>query len=425
MTPGMTSQCNFDEIRIFDDSMDTLEIVESIAEAEQSEDPFHIFDIGDVVTRHRNWISKMPRVAPHFAVKCNPNPTAIKVLAALNAGFDCASQDEIRQVMQFGVPGERIIFANPTKLPSHIKFARKVGVDKMTVDCESELLKIKDLFPEAKIVIRIRCDAANSDALLGLKFGCDPDREAIHMIQMTKDLGLRLHGFSFHVGSPCGEMIAYHRGIRICKSLIEAAKAIGCKDVRLIDIGGGIPGETGVEIDEYADSINDALKDVDPSIDVISEPGRYYVTSASTLASLVHSKKIIIEDGRKKLMYYMTDGTYGSFIEELLNLKCRLPVLSNRTPSGETFPSTLWGPTCDSFDCIAKEANLPELEIGDRLVWFDMGAYGVSLSSNFNGFKTPLVYPVIRRSDWESLCNDLKQLGKMGTTTMVTQNGCC
>lgn len=101
-----------------------------------------------------------------------------------------------------------------------------------------------------RIVIRIRCDAKNSQISLGSKFGCEPDDETIRLIRLTKDLDLTLHGFSFHVGSPCGELNAFSRGIGMCKRLIGIAKTIGCKDVQLIDIGGGFPGASGTDIDK-------------------------------------------------------------------------------------------------------------------------------------------------------------------------------
>ena len=101
-------------------------------------------------------------------------------------------------------------------------------------------------------MIRIRCDAKVSQICLGLKFGCDPKEEAIRLIHRTKSLGLTLHGFSFHVGSLCGEINAYSRGISMCKGLINIAKTIGCNDVQLIDIGGGFPGDTNCEIDEVS-----------------------------------------------------------------------------------------------------------------------------------------------------------------------------
>lgn len=105
-------------------------------------------------------------------------------------------------------------------------------------------------FNPNRVIIRIRCDAAITSAYLGLKFGCDPDQEAINLIKATIDLGLELHGFSFHVGSPCGEMQAYARGIIFCKRLTHVAKSLGCNSVQMFDIGGGIPGERDFNMDE-------------------------------------------------------------------------------------------------------------------------------------------------------------------------------
>lgn len=85
---------------------------------------------------------------------------------------------------------------------------------------------------------------------MGTKFGCDPREEAVRLIQCTKDLGLNLHGFSFHVGTPCRELEAYRRGIEICAGLIDVAKTIGCRDVRLIDIGGGFTADCETEMDK-------------------------------------------------------------------------------------------------------------------------------------------------------------------------------
>ena len=165
----------------------------------------------------------------------------------------------------------------------------------------------------------------------------------MRLIQLTANLGLTLHGFSFHVGSPCGELNAYSRGIGICKRLIAIAKSMGCQNVQLIDIGGG---QNGTDIDkvytlcsrvlisfyfvdkiifkfifkslQLANIVNDAIQDLDPSIRVISEPGRYYVESAFTVASFLHSKRIVHKNGKFMRMYYANIGTYNSFLDELI-----------------------------------------------------------------------------------------------------------
>lgn len=106
------------------------------------------------------------------------------------------------------------------------------------------------MLPCNRIIIRIRCDAKKTPIELGLKFGAEPDEEILSLIQLTKDLGLNLYGFSFHVGSPCQEFEAYARGIALCKQLVTVSRAIGCDNVELIDIGGGFPGESGTNIDK-------------------------------------------------------------------------------------------------------------------------------------------------------------------------------
>ncbi|XP_019883306.1 ornithine decarboxylase 1-like [Camponotus floridanus] len=400
------ARSTFDEIKIFDDSMDDMTIIKNIIiNIEDQERAFYITDIGNVLRKHQEWITKMPKVIPYFAIKCNPDPTVIKVLAALNVSFDCASKQEIEQVMRYGVHGDRIIFAHPTKYPSHIKYAKKVGVEIMTVDNENELFKIKDLFSEAKIVIRIRCDAknnSNTSVILGLKFGSEPNEETINLIKLAKHLRLNLYGFSFHVGSPCREMKAYKRGIELCKQLINISKAIGHDNVQLIDIGGGFPGENGTNADMFANIINDAIQDLDPSIRVISEPGSYYVASSFTLAAYIHSKRITPKNGKMMRMYYMNCGVFNSFIDELLGLQSRTPVLLSEPISNEKFLSSIWGPTADSCDVIVKEMMLPEVQIGDWLIWKDMGAYSTALATTFNGFPIPIVIPIIRKSQWKN-----------------------
>lgn len=102
-----------------------------------------------------------------------------------------------------GVDPNRIIFANPAKPVSHIRHAATVGIDVMTFDNESELHKVVQLHPGARLVIRIRCDDPQAQCQLGMKFGCDHANEAPQLLQAAKELGLDVIGVSFHVGSGC------------------------------------------------------------------------------------------------------------------------------------------------------------------------------------------------------------------------------
>ncbi|XP_043462286.1 antizyme inhibitor 2-like [Leptopilina heterotoma] len=391
-------------VEIVDDFMNDEDIIKKITKTQTDEDSFFVLDVGDLIRKHKIWLKEFPRITPHFAVKSNSNSMVIKTLAALNGNFDCASLQEIMQVMECGVTGDRIIFAHPVKFPSHVKYAKKVGIQRMTVDNPNEVHKIKTLFPEAKIVIRIRCDAKKAEINLGNKFGCDPDREAKELINLIKKLGLHLHGFSFHVGSLCREAEAFSRGIKVCNNLIDYAKLIGCKEVCLIDIGGGFPGENDANIREFTEVINEALKDVDSSIKIISEPGRYYVTSAFKLVAQVQGKKRFIHENEERFVYYINEGVFGSFKDEMMGLEARVPTSLRKVDNNELFVSTMWGQTADELDCILKNVRLQKFEIGDWLIWKNMGAYTISLAASSHGFTLSRVYPIIRRTEWEIVC---------------------
>lgn len=128
-----------------------------------------------------------------LAVKCNDCPIILELLAALGAGFDCASKGEIEAVLSLGVEPARIIYANPCKTRSFIKHASSVGVNMMTFDNEAELHKVKALHPNAKMVIRIRADDSSAQCALGIKFGCRP-QDAPMLLDAAKALGIDVVG---------------------------------------------------------------------------------------------------------------------------------------------------------------------------------------------------------------------------------------
>jgi ornithine decarboxylase len=109
---------------------------------EDREDPFYLVDLGRLVELHQLWSAALPGVHPFYAVKCNNDPVLLQTLAALGCGFDCASKAEIKSVLDLDVCPDRIIYANPCKQASHLKYACKKGVATMTFDNEVELHKV-------------------------------------------------------------------------------------------------------------------------------------------------------------------------------------------------------------------------------------------------------------------------------------------
>ncbi|XP_015113487.1 ornithine decarboxylase [Diachasma alloeum] len=405
------------DITLYDDDKTNLDIMKSLIEVNGQEEAFYLLDVGDVVRKHKRWLEKMPRVVPHFAIKCNPDPRVVRIITALNGSYDCASKQEIQLVMENGVSPDRIIFANPIKGNSHIRYAKKVGVERMTVDTTGEVLKLKNLYPEAKIVIRVAIDGFECGMTFSRKFGCEPTIETVKLMSFIQETGMCLYGFSFHLGSPCWDTNAFGRGIDTCNDLIKLAESMGFNNCKFIDIGGGISGIRDESIEQVAASVNAALENVDPSIKIISEPGRYYVESAFTLAAYVQGKKLVEEGGTVKRFYYINDGTYGAFIEELLDIRQQLPTSLYELPSDEKHLSVIWGQTCDPYDCIIKGSEMPEFAAGDWMVWHNMGAYSLSNSTVFNGYPPAVVFPIMRKTALQQLLTELQNIQK------IQQNG--
>jgi len=387
-----------DVIHVMDNNTSPLDTLRAIAQSGVQENAFYILDVGDIVRKHSEWKTKMPRVQPFYAVKCNDSQLVLAVLAALGTGFDCASKTEISKVLDLGVDPSRLIFANPAKMASHIRYAAATNVNIMTFDNECELYKVKNLHSNAKLVLRIRCDAELAQCQLGMKFGCEPVNEGPRLLKLASALGLDVVGVSFHVGSGCQDPPVFRRAIASARDLFDLGGQLGFS-MTLLDIGGGYPGNrgSGPTMDKIAEIVNSALDDYFPpteGVQVIAEPGRFYVASAYTLATLIHSKR--------DTMYYINDGVYGSFNCILYDHAVVNPVpLVDK--EGSLRVSSVWGPTCDGLDQVVPSVLLPPLDVGDWLVFEDMGAYTLPVASTFNGFPVPKVHAVIQESLWHYL----------------------
>ncbi|XP_052074522.1 ornithine decarboxylase-like [Mytilus californianus] len=130
-------------------SIDSL-IKEKIHQIRSDENPFFIGDLGDIIRKHRIWQKCFPTVVPFYAVKCNDFYPVLRLMADMGLSFDCASKIEIQKILDLGVDPTRIIYANPYKQLSFLRYAADNDVAMMTFDCEDELEKIKEVYPAAK-----------------------------------------------------------------------------------------------------------------------------------------------------------------------------------------------------------------------------------------------------------------------------------
>ncbi|KAJ7698032.1 ornithine decarboxylase [Mycena rosella] len=347
-----------------------------------AEKAFFVGDLSQVYRQHLRWQACLPDIRPFYAVKCNPDPYVLRLLAALGAGFDCASNGEISQVLALGVDPSRVIYANPCKATSFVREAGRVGVDMMTFDNADELHKIARAHPNAQLVVRILTDDTKSLCALGVKFGA-PLATVPGLLAKAKELNLNVVGVSFHVGSGC-----YDPSV-------------------LLDVGGGFEDAL---FEQTAANLTEAIAFYFPDrsgFKIIAEPGRFYVATAFRLAANIIARRAPLTEAHRddappsdkpSVMYYINDGVYGAFNCILFDHQTARPYVLSMADSfhiADSEPltiSSVWGPTCDSIDCVCLATPLPSaLRVGDWLGFDNMGAYTSCAASQFNVFEVSKV----------------------------------
>jgi ornithine decarboxylase len=333
-------------------------------------DSFYTLDLSVLKRVYDEWTEALPHIKPYYAVKCNPNIQIIEALAKMGSNFDCASPAEIQAVLDLGVEPERILYANPCKRVSDIVFAKDKKVMRTTFDSVCELKKIASVFPECKLLLRIRADDPSARCNLGVKYGAE-ERDWDVLLFTARTLGLDVIGVSFHVGSFASSSKVFEEAVRTAERAVDLAREHGY-DPRIIDIGGGFSSASGLP------KTISAPKD----ITLIAEPGRYFVEQVMTLYTPVI--------GTKGSGITISESLYGAFNCILFDhaqpqVKEVLDQFWNKI-SGEEASLTIFGSTCDGGDIIYKELNLPvNIKDDDWIVWDNMGAYTSAATTQFNG----------------------------------------
>lgn len=326
----------------------------------------------------------LPDVTPYYAIKANPHPGIIKEFVKLGASFDVASAGEMKEVLRLGASPGKVIFANTIKSSEDLLTARRRRVRLMTFDNEPELYKIAKVFPGARVLVRIKVANEGSQVELSLKFGADPE-QAFFLLKKAKALGLVPSGVSFHVGSQSRNVENYLQALEISARIFDEAKENGVP-LKIMDIGGGFPiqhfdKEVGINFERMASQIRkERHKRFARNVQFIAEPGRFLAGPSGILVTQVIGRTF----RNNKNYYYINDGIYADFSGMVFD-HCRYEFKTLRR--GQTFLSTLAGPTCDSFDTLSTNEEIPELYVGDVVYVKNIGAYScASAVPNFNGF---------------------------------------
>ncbi|XP_053674027.1 ornithine decarboxylase-like [Anopheles nili] len=419
----MVDLANFllSRVEQIDDGTTLRELIDRLVASGPQDTPIHVLELDCVVSRYAEWMRQMPKVKQYYAIKSNDADAIVHTIALLGGGFDCASQPELERVLALGVPPERIIFAQPSKSVASLHFANERHI-RTVFDNEFELEKIAKYHPKAELLLRYRYDSSNSKINLGAKFGCNPGEEAQQLLNRARELKLNVVGCCFNVGSMSYDANVFYEAIRAGRAISDYAASIGFK-FRVLDIGGGFVGDRNDSIARYAEMINRGLEEFfpDSSMEVFAEPGRYLCAAAVTNIASVQGKRYIREGTAiRSVAYYLNDGIYGTFYSaKYRGMALKIVVWKSPDRCGPERDSTLFGPTCDGNDYFAVGLQLPELDIGDSLVFDTEGAYSSVNSCRFNGFHLPKVVPYMRQSVSElfqqidAVKEDTKQVQKI------------
>ncbi|HEY1982128.1 MAG TPA: type III PLP-dependent enzyme [Xanthobacteraceae bacterium] len=353
--------------------------------------PCLVVDLDVVRENYGAFAKALPDSRVFYAVKANPAPELLSLLASLGSCFDTASVAEIEMVLAAGATPERISFGNTIKKERDIARAFALGVRLFAVDSKAEVEKIGRAAPGAKVFCRFLFGCAGAEWPLSRKFGCDTDM-AVEVLDHAQRLGLEPCGVSFHVGSQQRRTAAWDEALKSASAIFRACADRGI-NLTMVNLGGGFPTKYLRDVpavQAYGRSIFRALrKHFGNAIpETIIEPGRGMVGNAGVIEAevVLVSKKSEQDQNR---WVYLDIGKFGG-LAETMDESIRYPIKTPRD-GGEVGPCVLAGPTCDSADVLYEKRpyDLPiSLEIGDKVLIEGTGAYTATYASvAFNGFE--------------------------------------
>ena len=330
-----------------------------------------------------------------YAVKTNPHPEIIKTLikSGINQ-FDVASIEEIKAIRKFS-QSAKCSFMHTVKSRESITEAYfKYGVKTFALDTKDELVKIIESTSNAKdleLFVRVSVSNEHAEIDLSKKFGA-LNSEATGLLRLVKQHSSKI-GLSFHVGSQCMHPISYTKGINEIGNLIKKTKIIP----DYINVGGGFPtiypDLIPQSLNNYIDEIKKGLKNlkIENLPEIICEPGRALVAESGSTIVRVNLKK------RQKL--YINDGTYGTLFDagtpNIVFPSKMIKDSSNKIISKKLTAFDFYGPTCDSMDYMKGPFLLPNnIKENDYIELGQLGAYGLTFRTQFNGFFSDEIYEV-------------------------------
>ncbi|WP_288348983.1 type III PLP-dependent enzyme [uncultured Thalassospira sp.] len=375
--------------------MATQRIIDFLAQ-NRPEGPCLVVDLDVVQRNYETFTRALPDSRIFYAVKANPAPEVLSLLADLGSNFDTASVPEIEMAMAAGATPDRISFGNTIKKERDIARAYEMGVRLFAVDCVEEVEKIARVAPASRVFCRILTDGVGAEWPLSRKFGCAPSM-ALEVLEHAHHMGLDAYGVSFHVGSQQCNLDAWNTALAEASSIFRTLADKGIV-LRMVNMGGGFPTRYLRDVpatEAYGSAIIDALHTHfgNHMPETIIEPGRGMVGDAGVIKAEVVLISRKHEDDPVRWVY-LDIGKFGG-LAETMDEAIRYPITTSHD-GGDVAPCVLAGPTCDSADVLyeKKPYDLPvALTIGDEVLIEATGAYTTTYASvAFNGFSPLTAY---------------------------------
>lgn len=369
--------------------MATQRIIDFLA-TRRPEGPCLVVDLDVVRENYEHFEKALPASRIFYAVKANPAPQILSLLASMGSNFDTASVAEIEMALNAGATPDRISYGNTIKKERDIARAYEYGIRLYAVDCVEEVEKIARVAPGSRVFCRVLTDGAGAEWPLSRKFGCVPAM-AVDVLRAAHELGLDAYGVSFHVGSQQTDLTAWDRAIADAKAVFDRVAEDGIT-LKMVNMGGGFPTRYLKDVptaQAYGEAIFDALSRHfgNHLPETIIEPGRGMVGNAGVIKTeVVLVSRKADNDNR---WVYLDIGKFGG-LAETMDEAIRYQIITPR--DGDVMePCVLAGPTCDSADVMYEKAPYPlpvTLTIGDEVLIEGTGAYTTTYSAvAFNGFE--------------------------------------
>ena len=366
--------------------------------------PFYLYSYKTLV-RHFTVFNNAFEGIPHlicYSAKANSNLALIRIFVNLGGGVDVVSGGELYRALKGGADPRKIVFSGVGKREDEIEYALKAGILLFNVESVQELQAINEaggrIGKRASIAIRVNPDIDPkthpyiSTGLKQNKFGIDIEQALVAYRLASQLPNLKIVGIDCHIGSQLVEVKPIVEALKKLKQLVEDLRKEGM-EIQYLDLGGGLgityEDEEPPHPVEYASNILDEIRGFDCTL--VLEPGRVIVGNAGVLVSKVLYTKenrekrfVIIDAGMNDLV---RPSYYGSYHQIL-------PVAEEKR---EEIVADVVGPICESSDFLAKARKIPMLHSGELIAVMSAGAYGFSMSTNYNS--RPRVAEVLVRDD--------------------------